>query len=176
MVGCASIYNFIRNVSIKHIIMKNTAKLLFAAALLFTGIAANAQDIDGISLWDTYTKAQLIAKYGQPIDYYSQMDDDNIELTEEIVFKDVAIRLEDKHVVEFGIKSTKPRAMTKFINGGIGVGDPESVTGKLTKYFHDKWVEDGCTLYRYVVTLDNLLIITVKNGRIIRITASATTT
>jgi len=155
--------------------MKNTAKLLLAAVLSFIGIAANAQDIDGISLWDTYTKAQLIAKYGQPTRYLSQMSDDN-ELIEELVFKDVAIRLEDKHVVEFGIKSTKPRAMTKFISGGIGIDDSESVTGKLTKYFHDKWVEDGCTLYRYVVTLDNLLIITVKNGRIIRITASATTT
>ncbi len=156
--------------------MKKIVKFLLAAALLFTGIAANAQDIDGISLWDTYTKSQLIAKYGQPTRYLSQMNDDNIFI-EYFEFKDdVTIHLVGNKVAEFGFGSTKPRAMTKFISGGIGVGDPESVTGKLTKYFSDKWVEDGCTLYRYVVILDNLLIITVKNGRIIDITASATTT
>lgn len=157
--------------------MERILKLLLVTTLLSSvSFTLNAQDIDGISLWDTYTKAQLMAKYGQPIKYYSQMDDFNIELTEEIVFKDVAIRLEGNHVVEFGLRSTKPRAMTKFISGGIKIGDPESVTKKLEKYFFKRTVLKDGTVEYYYLFLDDRFVILTKNGIITHMYATATTT
>ncbi len=158
--------------------MKKSVKYLFAAALLFTGMAANAQDVDGISLWDTYTKAQLIAKYGQPVEYTSQEDTEGLfGLIEDFTFNnDIQIRLQGNRVTEFGTKSSKIRVMTKYVSGGIRVGDSESVVTKLEKYlFKRTKLSDGSINYKYLFGDDRFNII-VSNGKIVHMYASATTT
>jgi len=157
--------------------MKKIIKLLLAAVLSFTGIAANAQDIDGISLWDTYTKAQLIAKYGQPVEYRSREDTENLSgLIERFTFNnDIRIRLEGNKVVEFGTKSSNVRMMTKYVSGGIRVGDSESVVTKLEKYlFKRTKLADGRINYQYYFE-DNRFNIIVSNGKIVHMYATATT-
>lgn len=46
-----------------------------AVLVLSACVTSAAQDVDGISVWDKYTKAQLVQKYGQPVEYRSQEGD-----------------------------------------------------------------------------------------------------
>ena len=63
---------------------------LAATMFISACFSSFAQDVDGISLWDQYTKEQLIQRYGQPVSYESQEGDSPEDgLIEVIKFKDV---------------------------------------------------------------------------------------
>ena len=155
-------------------------KLAVTAALVISAcLTSAAQDVDGISLWDKYTKAQLVQKYGQPVEYRSQEGDNEEDgLIESIRFKDIWFRLEGNQVVGFYIKSNKPKALTKTIKGGIGIGDDARVLNPIkNKLYSTKIRKDGVTEYRYYLNpdWDDSFYVCIKDNRIVDIYAVART-
>ena len=148
--------------------MAVTAALVLSACMI-----SAAQDVDGISLWDKYTKAQLVQKYGQPVEYRSQEGDNEEDgLTEYITFKDIDFHLEGNQVVDYDIKTDKPRALTKTIKGGIGIGDDASVLNPIKdKLFSTKTLKDGVTEYSYWLDRDieRWIYVDVKGNKIVYI-------
>ena len=96
-------------------------KMAVTAALVLSAcMTSAAQDVDGISVWDKYTKAQLVQKYGQPVEYEAQESELVLGgLFERIQFKDVTFYLEGNYVTDFRITSDKPKALTQTIKLGI---------------------------------------------------------
>jgi len=153
--------------------MKAKIIIVLASVLsLCTGFAASAQDVDGISLRDNCTKEQLIKKYGQPIKYSSAADYEYCEgLFESIDFDGLFFVLYEYGVAEFFIDSARYCAMTKYVSGGIRVGEPADARKKLEKYFDEsKKLDDGLTMHRYLFGPDTFVIFT-KEGKIVSMKA-----
>ena len=153
-------------------------KMAVTAALVLSAcMTSAAQDVDGISLWDKYTKAQLVQKYGQPVEYRSQEGDNEGDgLIEVIKFTDVLFYLVNNQVIGFILESNKPRALTKTIKGGIGIGDNSSVLNPIKdKLFTTNTRKDGVIVQYYELNPDwrAIFSVGVKNNRIVEIDADA---
>lgn len=153
--------------------MKAKIIIVLASVLsLCIGFAASAQDVDGISLRDNCTKEQLIKKYGQPIEYSSEVDSEYYQgFFEDIDFDGLSFRLVEYVVTDFFIDSAKYCAMTKYVSGGIRVGEPADARMKLEKYFDgSEKLDDGITMHRYLFGPDTFDIFT-KEGKIVSMRA-----
>ena len=150
---------------------------LAAMMLISACFSSLAQDVDGISLWDQYTKKQLIQRYGQPVSYESQEGDSPEDgLIEVIKFKDVFFYLSNNQVLDYSLESNKSRALTKTIEGGIRIGDNVGVLNPINNCLaRTRTRKDGTVEYRYYLEkdCDDSFYVGVKDGVIVDISAVA---
>jgi len=139
---------------------------LFSVLLICLAFDAQAQDVDGFSIWENLTREQLVAKYGQPLKYEAHKDGEVFQDTDEFYeFKDIMLSIGDHYMYEFKVKSSKPRVMTKMIKGGFRLGDPESVLKPLEKLcFSREPLKDGTVKSYFLFEGESYLIVEVKDG------------
>ena len=80
--------------------------------------------------------------------------------------------LEGNRVIDFYIESNKPRALTKTIKGGIGIGDAASVLNPIKdKLDSTEKKKDGVTEYSYWLDRDieSWIYVDVKDNKIVYI-------
>lgn len=85
-------------------------------------------DVNGVPLWSALTKEQVIEKFGTPDEYYNEdgrYDDDCKERGYR--YGNNYIETCDGEFWMFEIRDTRFKVLTKYFDGGVGVGDHISV-------------------------------------------------
>ena len=92
-------------------------------------------------------------KYGNPKKhyYYADAPDDNNKY-EHISYDTFFIELFNSTLYEFCIYKAGPKALTKYVSGGIQVGDSIKKLDSLEKYIIDKKIKDGELYLSYMFT------------------------
>ncbi len=114
--------------------MKTIVKIVFVATIIFLPFCGFSQilgytkatdmDVNGIFIGGKYTKAQVIAKWGNPTDYRDSTSESG--LNETYYYSSDTLRFSENGVFEtFNIKTSKFAVYTAK-SGGIKVGDPIS--------------------------------------------------
>ncbi len=114
--------------------MKTLVKIVFLATIIFLPFCGFSQilgytqatdmDVNGIFIGGKYTKAQVIAKWGTPTEYWSGTSENG--LIEEYYYSTTTFRFSENGVFEtFGIGTSNFSVYTAK-SGGIKVGDPIS--------------------------------------------------
>ena len=157
--------------------MKTLYKILFSAIILVAiSESVKAQDIEGIDLWDKVTKEQIIAKFGQPKNYKSELMDDMKTYHELFYYDGLFLETEGSILTAFGSSNPSYNVLTKYIKKGIRVGDTIEKLSELKPV--NKWtqtLDNGVIQYRFVYENEDDISVNVRNGRIVSISAMADT-
>lgn len=123
--------------------MKTTICIaLFAAFCSFT---LSAQDIEGLEF--CATKKQVIAKFGQPVQYEKTVIDDgpflgigkDTAIREDFNFDGLSLEIIDNRIITCKITTSTIRVMTNYVNGGLRVGDTlEHLVDAINSFKTDK--------------------------------------
>ena len=142
-------------------------KYLFATlpvlSLMLISFNASGQDIEGFDFEMTISKAQVIAKFGDPVRYSSH--DSEFGVDEWYKYNGFHMHFCANQLVGFGVEKRGIRVLTKVLSGGVQVGDNISKLSSL-KLTKNGVNEQGETIYEYVYKFYDVdpLCICVKNN------------
>ena len=151
-------------------------KILIAIALFISSFAmaqneeADGYDVEGFCTGQRMNYKQFVAKFGKPDTYENDGSDESYYIGEDYFHFE-----ENGIFMAFVLESKRFAALTKYIKGGIRVGDKLS---KLDNFKYGKPVEakyglqpnDGSVKYALFESSDFPVYLFVKNGVIIVIT------
>ena len=142
-------------------------KYLFATlpvlSLMLISFNAFGQDIEGFDFEMTISKAQVIAKFGNPIHYRSH--DSELGLDESYYYNACYLHFCANQLTNFSVTKRGIRVLTKVLSGGVQVGDNISRLSSL-KLTKNGVNEQGETIYEYIYKFYDVdpLYICVKNN------------
>lgn len=87
-------------------------------------------DVNGVPLWTILTKEDIIEKFGVPDRYYNEdgrYDDDPDDQERGYYYGENYIETLNGEFLGFDIRDTRFKVLTKYFEGGIGVGSHISV-------------------------------------------------
>lgn len=84
-------------------------------------------DIDGVMLYTSMTKVEVIAQFGEPDNYYINDDGSLVCLVETYVYGDNTLSFTDNYLNGFYICDKRWAVMNDIFVGGLKVGDNISV-------------------------------------------------
>lgn len=107
-------------------------KRLTLCIALFAGLFSytlRAQDIEGLELYATHN--QVVAKFGQPLQYERTVIDDgpflgtekDTAVREDFKFDGLSLEVIDDRIITCKITTPAIKVMTNYVNGGLRVGD-----------------------------------------------------
>ena len=149
-------------------------KSFFSAVILaiLTTLPISAQDINGVSLYDELTHAEVLELFGEPTKY-EEFDGQDEGVSRWYYYGENYLHFRDDVLEEFAIYESSYTTLEEYFEGGLRVGDPFS---RLDGFKHGRveWIDifpDSCSYRLYVGMSDNYLTLEVSDGIIVSISS-----
>lgn len=149
-------------------------KSFFSAVIvaILTTLPISAQDINGVSLYDELTHAQVLEMFGEPTEY-EEYDGQDEGVSRWYYYGENYLHFRDAVLEEFAIFDSSYTTLEEYFERGLRVGDPFS---RLDGFKHGRveWIDifpDSCSYRLYVGMSDNYLTLEVSDGIIVSISS-----
>lgn len=146
-------------------------KNFFSAVILAisTSLSISAQDINGVSLYDELTHAEVLKMFGEPTKY-EEFDDQYEGFSRWYYYGENYLHFRDDVLEEFAIYESSYTTLEEYFEGGLRVGDPFS---RLDGFKHGRveQIVRGMSYRLYVGMNDNYLTLIVSDGTIVSISS-----
>lgn len=153
------------------IIKLNDMKQCFLSVLsvLMVAVSLSAQDINGVSLYDELTHAEVLEMFGEPTKY-EEYDDQYEGFSRWYYYGENYLHFRDDVLEEFAIYESSYTTLEEYFEGGLRVGDPFS---RLDEFKHGRveQIVRGMSYRLYVGMNDNYLTLIVRDGIIVSISS-----
>lgn len=153
------------------IIKLNDMKQCFLSILsvLMVAVSLSAQDINGVSLYDELTYAEVLEMFGEPTKY-EEYDDQYEGFSRWYYYGENYLHFRDDVLEEFAIYESSYTTLEEYFEGGLRVGDPFS---RLDEFKHGRveQIVRGMSYRLYVGMNDNYLTLIVRDGIIVSISS-----
>lgn len=146
-------------------------KNFFSAVILAisTSLSISAQDINGVSLYNELTHAEVLKMFGEPTKY-EEFDDQYEGFSRWYYYGENYLHFRDDVLEEFAIYESSYTTLEEYFEGGLRVGDPFS---RLDGFKHGRveQIVRGMSYRLYVGMNDNYLTLIVSDGIIVSISS-----
>ena len=130
--------------------MRTTVKIIMTAAIMtIFSIASNAQIcVNGIEVFTKMTKEEVIAKFGEPINYeYYDSKDNGVD--EWYYYDKIMLHFNDESFDGFSIKNNRFKVSLEGLDCDVTVGDKFSILEPLKPVYMDWFGENWYSVYYY---------------------------
>ena len=130
--------------------MRTTVKIIMTAAIMtIFSIASNAQIcVSGIEVRTKMTKEEVIAKFGEPINYeYYDSKDNGVD--EWYYYDKIMLHFNDESFDGFSIKNNRFKVSLEGLDCDVTVGDKFSILEPLKPVYMDWFGENWYSVYYY---------------------------
>lgn len=142
---------------------------LIILSVLICAVSLSAQDINGVSLYDELTHAEVLEMFGKPTKY-EEYDDQYEGFSRWYYYGENYLHFRDDVLEEFAIYESSYTTLEEYFEGGLRVGDPFS---RLDGFKHGRveQIVRGMSYRLYVGMNDNYLTLIVSDGIIVSISS-----
>jgi hypothetical protein len=142
---------------------------LVILSVLISTVSLSAQDINGVSLYDELTHAEVSEMFGKPTKY-EEFDGQDEGVSRWYYYGENYLHFRDDVLEEFAIYESSYTTLEEYFEGGLRVGDPFS---RLDEFKHGRveQIVRGMSYRLYVGMNDNYLTLIVNDGIIVSISS-----